>query len=1028
MALQHLRSGTANKRPIPTVMSAGQLAINTNEGSPGLFFKDSNGDLVKVGPVHIGTSAPNSSPDSVAATALVTGTVYQILTVGNSDFTLVGASANTVGTIFTATGTTTGTGTVSGQQGNEKGEQWLDTTGSAFDLKIYDGTAWRSQAGEFVNVTGDTMTGAFGVVAGTASAPGVFFSGDTNTGLLAPAADSVAVTTGGTQRVVVDASGNVGIGTASASNTLSLEGGGTGLSINSTNDEVKKIEFKNSGTTVGYFGSSASSPARFLSSSAGELMRIDSSGRVGIGESSPDTLLHLASTNTGAGPSNAIRLTDNDTAVTANQVCGRIEFETKDTGNPGVNCQIDSIYTGSGGGSALQIRTGFAGSLVDALRIDSSGNVGIGTSSPSAMLHISKTVNSGDVGLIVQNTGTSSNTASIYLNKGSGAEPDHRIQNDTGGNLTFARGTNESSYTEQMRIDSSGRVGIGTSAPLALLDVAVLSSGARRLLVSYADSLITLQGASSSGANENLRLAGNNLLFSTGTSGGTGTERMQIDSSGNLNFSQEASSNYPEQKLKWSNDSTTTNGFYISQDSSRNGRVWHEQGLDILFGTNNTERLRIDSSGRVGIGTSSPDQVLSIHASGANPAYLHSTNGSSGSGVQNGVLIGLGDATNVYYWNYEAGAHIWATNATERMRIDSSGNVGIGNSSPTRDAGGTKSLAIGNNTMAASLDLYGNTKNYAIFSGNVGQLGFYNLSDNTERMRIDSSGRLLVGTTTEGAVNADNLTINDPGDAGITIRSSSTNAGSLFFSDSTTGAGEYAGYLQYDHGSNYLAIGTNATERMRIHGTGATKCKGSGAGYFTVDTIHEWAVANVGNWIGIMSNQTSSSPFGLAVQYTAASPSNTSNFFYYAADTVGAKFQVMSNGGVSNFQSNNSNLCDEREKKNIVSLDPKWDKVKNWELRKFHYNEDADTDDLRYGVIAQEVEIENPELITDFTKQQAEDAVFDEDGNVVTPAREAVMRKGVKEQQMMWMAIKALQEAMTKIETLEAKVAALEAG
>ena len=75
------------------------------------------------------------------------------------------------------------------------------------------------------------------------------------------------------------------------------------------------------------------------------------------------------------------------------------------------------------------------------------------------------------------------------------------------------------------------------------------------------------------------------------------TERMRIDSSGNLNFSQEASSNYPEQKLKWSNDSTTTNGFYISQDSSRNGRVWHEQGVDILFGTNNTERMRIESSG-----------------------------------------------------------------------------------------------------------------------------------------------------------------------------------------------------------------------------------------------------------------------------------------------------------------------------------------------------------------------------------------------------------------------------------------------
>ena len=159
MALQHLRSSTAHKRPIPTVMSAGQIAINTNEASPALFFKDSNGDLVKVGPVHIGTSAPNSSPASVAATALVTGTVYQILTAGTSDFTLVGASANTVGTIFTATGTTTGTGTVSGQQGVEKGEMWLDTTGGTYVLKIYDGTAWRSESGTFVDASGDTMTG-----------------------------------------------------------------------------------------------------------------------------------------------------------------------------------------------------------------------------------------------------------------------------------------------------------------------------------------------------------------------------------------------------------------------------------------------------------------------------------------------------------------------------------------------------------------------------------------------------------------------------------------------------------------------------------------------------------------------------------------------------------------------------------------------------------------------------------------------------------------------------------------------------
>ena len=160
MALQHLRSGTAHKRPIPTAMSAGQIAVNTNEASPGLFFIDSNGDLVKVGPVHIGTTAPNANPASTAATALVSGTIYQILTVGTTDFTTVGASANTVGTVFTATGAGTGTGTVSGQQGVEKGEQWLDTTGGNYVLKIYDGTAWRSESGTFVDSSGDTMTGA----------------------------------------------------------------------------------------------------------------------------------------------------------------------------------------------------------------------------------------------------------------------------------------------------------------------------------------------------------------------------------------------------------------------------------------------------------------------------------------------------------------------------------------------------------------------------------------------------------------------------------------------------------------------------------------------------------------------------------------------------------------------------------------------------------------------------------------------------------------------------------------------------
>jgi hypothetical protein len=114
MALQHLRSSTADKRPTPAAMSDGQLAMNTNTASPGLFFKDSNGDSIKAGPAHVGTTAPNATPGA------------------------------------------------GGQAGNSKGELWLDTTGGTYVLKTWDGTAWRSVSltGDFVETTGDTMTGA----------------------------------------------------------------------------------------------------------------------------------------------------------------------------------------------------------------------------------------------------------------------------------------------------------------------------------------------------------------------------------------------------------------------------------------------------------------------------------------------------------------------------------------------------------------------------------------------------------------------------------------------------------------------------------------------------------------------------------------------------------------------------------------------------------------------------------------------------------------------------------------------------
>ena len=88
-------------------------------------------------------------------------------------------------------------------------------------------------------------------------------------------------------------------------------------------------------------------------------------------------------------------------------------------------------------------------------------------------------------------------------------------------------------------------------------------------------------------------------------------------------------------------------------------------------------------------------------------------------------------------------------------------------------------------------------------------------------MRIKADGRVLIGTTTAGESGADELTIeNTSADNGITLRSSSSNSTNIFFSDGTSGASQYAGYIQYTHSADALQLGTASTRRIRIDSDG----------------------------------------------------------------------------------------------------------------------------------------------------------------------------------------------------------------
>ena len=159
--------------------------------------------------------------------------------------------------------------------------------------------------------------------------------------------------------------------------------------------------------------------------------------------------------------------------------------------------------------------------------------------------------------------------------------------------------------------------------------------------------------------------------------------------------------------------------------------------------------------------------------------------------------------------------------ARQGLRITGGGLNVVGVSTLTGtlnvDAGSAGMIDFGDITSAYGR-LYADST--GTFIGSKSNHALILRTNNTERLRIDTSGRLLLGTTTEGQGDADNLTIRDSGNCGITIRSSDVGWGVINFSDATSGAGEYDGFINYSQQNRFLKFGTASTERLRIDSSG----------------------------------------------------------------------------------------------------------------------------------------------------------------------------------------------------------------
>jgi hypothetical protein len=383
-----------------------------------------------------------------------------------------------------------------------------------------------------------------------------------------------------------------------------------------------------------------------------------------------------------------------------------------------------------------------------------------------------------------------------------------------------------------------------------------------------------------------------------------------------------------------------------------------------------------------------------------------------------GCLVGPDWGTgNLTFYTRAAADTSAMTTADEKMRITSTGNVGIGTTTPNK-LGADKALTINGPTDSLLELSVGDVRKLQMYHGgtnaqlnNLAAGSFTFITNGISALTLASTGdatfnQSVVATRFEAissnVAGAKTLIQGENTNTGTTgkIRVFLQNSTSNFFIEkygtgfTTSGIATTAGGAIYDDGAGGLSIGaTNGGGTLRLFGGGSERMR--------VDS---------GGNILIGKTDTTMPPNGtqlVANGETYHSIINTRNTLHIYDTTNSAyRFYVGGNGGISNYQANNINLSDERTKKEITPLESYWDKFKAIEIVKFKYK-DQTHDDFNIGVIAQQVEEIAPEFV-------------DIDGFGETP-EDGIPYKTIYTSDLHHATIKVLQEAMIKIESLQAE-------
>jgi hypothetical protein len=548
-------------------------------------------------------------------------------------------------------------------------------------------------------------------------------------------------------RMYINSSGSIGIGTTGISAKLHVAAGAStvALQLDADTGSNTSIALSKNGSVKWYFGNDeANDGFRFYDNTAGtERLRITSAGLVGIGTSSVNALLEVNSSTAGnevqriEGSYNASgSVTLTNWRRTGGAVSSAIKYNDATT----------SISLGTTTSHKFSLRT----ADTDAITIDTSQRVGIGTTSPLSPLVVS---NGSNKNIEFQPGSTCyllayDRTASDYLDLDITAE-----------NLIFS--TNNG--TERARIDTSGRLGIGTSSPGGLLHVGSSGTGV------IVDNTLYSESSPPTATDDAFIFRSNNdgtLNFSSRPASGGRAYRfwrgsnvsMLIDDSGRVGIGTTS----PATVL----DVASSNSGITLTNTGASNKQWRlggsSAGSFVITETGVADRLTIDSSGRVGIGASAPGHILDVAGSTTTPIariqssstgnnVLLSCQNLNGFAAGGGSRIRFGTLTQGVSaveagFDYDTASFQVTKNGSTLFTATSTG-LGIGTTSPAAKlevAGGN--IRLDNNQGVE----WGGVNNYIY--GNESTDFIAIATNGNERSRWDSSGRLLVGTSSARAL------------------------------------------------------------------------------------------------------------------------------------------------------------------------------------------------------------------------------------------------------------------------------------